>query len=64
MQPAPAANAGRALRFEGEGTPAFRFVRYGDQWQLVRSSPGVAYVLKAADAEVLLHPEKAGGASP
>ena len=52
------------LRFEGEGTPTFRFLRYGDQWELVRPSPGVAYVLKPADAEVLLHPEKAGSASP
>ena len=64
VQPAAPGEGGRVLRFEGADTPEFRFVRYGDQWQLVRPQPGLAYVLASGDAEVLLHPEKVGKPSP
>ena len=62
VQPAPAGARGRTLRFEAEGTPEFQFVRYGDQWQVVRPVPGLAYVLGKDAADVLLEPEKVASA--
>jgi hypothetical protein len=62
VQPAPANARGRTLRFEAPGAPEFQFVRYGDQWQIVRPNPGLAYVLGKDAADVLLEPEKVASA--
>ena len=65
VQPAPpaASAGGRSLRFDVPDAPEFKFVRYGDHWQIVRPTPGIAYVLTSADAELLASPEKAASAT-
>jgi len=63
VQPAPAATGGRVLRFEAPGSPEFQLVRYGDQWQLVRAAPALAYVLGRDDADVLLSAGKVASAA-
>lgn len=56
VAPAPASVRGRALEVElGDGrTLGFELVRYGEEWQLVRRVPLLAYTLDSTDVDAVL----------
>lgn len=64
--PAPTAAHGRALEVElaAGGRLELELTRYGDEWQLVRRAPAVAYVLDAAAADALVAAATPAAKSP